>query len=58
MLSWQDRWHDAREPNTWTCHCEAWTCNLDKDIKDLSSLETYNAAGDTKEQRDDIVGNG
>jgi magnesium chelatase subunit H len=34
----------------------AWTCNLDKDIKDLPSLETYNAAGDTKEQRDDIVG--
>ena len=34
----------------------AWSCNLDKDIKDLSSLETYKAAGDTKEQRDDIVG--
>ena len=34
----------------------AWSCNLDKDIKDLSSLETYKAAGETKEQRDDIVG--
>jgi len=34
----------------------AWTCNLDKDIPDLPSLETYSAANDSKEKRDDIVG--
>merc|ERR1712166_777925 len=34
----------------------AWTCNLDKDIKDLPSLDGYSAANDTVERRDDIVG--
>ena len=34
----------------------AWTCNLDKDIPELPSLETYSAAEDTKDNRDDIVG--
>jgi len=34
----------------------AWTCNLDKDIKDLPPLETYDAKNDTKERRDDITG--
>jgi len=34
----------------------AWTVNLDKDIEDLPPLETYNAAADTPEHRDDIVG--
>jgi len=34
----------------------AWTCNLDKDIKDLPNLEGYDAANDTPERRDDIVG--
>merc|ERR1712127_1112496 len=34
----------------------AWTCNLDKDIPDLPSLENYDAKADTAERRDDIVG--
>jgi len=34
----------------------AWTCNLDKDIPELPNLESYDAANDTAEQRDDIVG--
>merc|ERR1740115_68926 len=34
----------------------AWTCNLDKDIKDLPSLDGYSAANDSAERRDDIVG--
>jgi len=34
----------------------AWTCNLDKDIKDLPNLETYDAKNDSLERRDDIVG--
>jgi magnesium chelatase subunit H len=34
----------------------AWTCNLDKDIPDLPSLENYDAKNDTKERRDDITG--
>merc|ERR1719329_2027159 len=34
----------------------AWTCNLDKDIKDLPDLETYDAKNDTKERRDEIAG--
>merc|ERR1719157_452964 len=34
----------------------AWTCNLDKDIEDLPSLETYDAAKVDTEQRDYIVG--
>jgi magnesium chelatase subunit H len=34
----------------------AWTCNLDKDIKDLPSLDGYDAKNDTEERRDDIVG--
>jgi len=34
----------------------AWTCNLDKDIKDLPSLENYEAKNDNQERRDDIVG--
>merc|ERR1719157_55733 len=34
----------------------AWTCNLDKDIPDLPSLETYDAKNDSGEARDDIVG--
>lgn len=34
----------------------AWTCNLDKDIPELPDLETYSAADDTPENRDDIVG--
>lgn len=33
----------------------AYTCNLDKDI-DLPALDSYNAADDTAERRDDIVG--
>ncbi len=33
----------------------AYTCNLDKDV-DLPPLESYNAANDTTERRDDIVG--
>lgn len=33
----------------------AYTCNLDKDI-DLPNMETYNAASDTAENRDSIVG--
>ncbi|KAL7560194.1 hypothetical protein ACA910_016621 [Epithemia clementina (nom. ined.)] len=33
----------------------AYTCNLDKDVK-LPNLETYNAASDTAENRDSIVG--
>jgi len=33
----------------------AYTCNLDKDV-DLPALESYDAANDTTEQRDDIVG--
>jgi magnesium chelatase subunit H len=33
----------------------AYTCNLDKDVT-LPNLETYSAADDTPEQRDDIVG--
>jgi magnesium chelatase subunit H len=34
----------------------AWTCNLDKDIPELPNLETYDAASDTTENRDIIVG--
>lgn len=34
----------------------AWTCNLDKDIAELPNLETYDAASDTAENRDMIVG--
>jgi len=34
----------------------AWTCNLDKDIPDLPSLETFDASKETAEKRDDIVG--
>jgi len=34
----------------------AWTCNLDKDIKDLPSLDGYDAKNDSEERRDDIVG--
>jgi len=34
----------------------AWTCNLDKDIKDLPPLDGYDAKNDTAERRDDIVG--
>jgi len=34
----------------------AWTCNLDKDIPDLPSLDGYDAKNDTKERRDDITG--
>jgi len=34
----------------------AWTCNLDKDIKDLPPLDGYDAKNDTKERRDDITG--
>jgi magnesium chelatase subunit H len=34
----------------------AWTCNLDKDIKDLPNLESYDAKNDSLERRDDIVG--
>ena len=34
----------------------AWTCNLDKDIKDLPSLDGYDAKNDSAERRDDIVG--
>jgi len=34
----------------------AWTCNLDKDIDDLPSLEGYDAKNDTKERRDEITG--
>jgi magnesium chelatase subunit H len=33
----------------------AYTCNLDKDV-DLPNLETYDAASDDLERRDDIVG--
>merc|ERR1711935_394719 len=33
----------------------AWTCNLDKDIPDLPSLEDYDAKNDTLERRDDIT---
>jgi magnesium chelatase subunit H len=33
----------------------SYTCNLDKDV-DLPDLENYNAADDTVERRDDIVG--
>jgi len=33
----------------------SYTCNLDKDV-DLPDLETYNAADDTAERRDEIVG--
>jgi magnesium chelatase subunit H len=33
----------------------SYTCNLDKDV-DLPDLMDYNAADDTKERRDDIVG--
>jgi len=33
----------------------AWTCNLDKDIPDLPSLE-HDSKNDTKERRDDITG--
>jgi len=33
----------------------SYTCNLDKDV-DLPDLETYDAADDTPERRDDIVG--
>ena len=33
----------------------AYTCNLDKDVK-LPGLETYDAANDTVENRDDMVG--
>jgi magnesium chelatase subunit H len=34
----------------------AFTCNLDKDIADLPSMDTYDAKSDTEEGRDDIVG--
>jgi len=34
----------------------AWTCNLDKDIKDLPALETYDAKIASTEERDYIVG--
>ena len=34
----------------------AWTCNLDKDIPELPSLENYDAANDSPERRDEIVG--
>jgi len=34
----------------------AWTCNLDKDIPELPSLENYNASAESAESRDDIVG--
>mmetsp|Transcript_31214 Transcript_31214/g.71371 ORF Transcript_31214/g.71371 Transcript_31214/m.71371 type:complete len:1406 (-) Transcript_31214:178-4395(-) len=34
----------------------AWTCNLDKDIKELPELETFDAKDFDAEFRDDIVG--
>jgi len=34
----------------------AWTCNLDKDIKDLPELETFDAKEIDQEARDDIAG--
>lgn len=34
----------------------AWVCNLDKDIKDLPTLESFDAKAVDQERRDDIVG--
>ncbi len=34
----------------------AWTCNLDKDIKDLPPVEDFDAKSTTFEERDNIVG--
>merc|ERR1711971_326936 len=34
----------------------SYTCNLDKDIADMPSLDSYDAANDTPDRRDDIVG--
>ena len=40
---------------SWPGRCTSYTCNLDKDV-DLPDLETYDAANDTAENRDAIVG--